>query len=76
MSYFGLLARWRAVAIFVYNVMICGHIMLRIITKYIAYYHIAELSTRASTINKYMGLERGVKCFIKNAKITVMWLTA
>ena len=50
-SYFGLLARWRAVAIFVYNVMICGHIMLRIITKYIAYYHIAELSTRASTVN-------------------------
>ena len=30
-SYFGLLARWRAIAIFVYNVMICGHIILRII---------------------------------------------
>ena len=50
-SLFGRLARWRAVAIFVYNVMICGHIILRIITKYIAYYHIAELSARASIVN-------------------------
>ena len=52
--YFGLLARWRAVAIFVYNVMICGHIILRIITKYIAYYHIAELSALASIVNTYI----------------------
>ncbi len=53
-SYFGLLARWRAVAIFVYNVMISGHIILRIITKYIAYYHIAELSARASIVKYIM----------------------
>ena len=33
------------------DVMICGHIILRIITKYIAYYHIGELSARASIVN-------------------------
>ena len=37
-SDFGLLVRWWAVAIFVYNVMICGYIILSIITKYIACY--------------------------------------
>ena len=33
---------------FFYNMMIYGHIILRIITKYIAYYHITELSAHAS----------------------------
>ena len=75
-SQFGLLAWWWRIAIYVYNVMICGHIMLRIITKYIAYYHIAELYAHASIVSTYVGLERGVKYFIDNAKITVMWLTA
>ena len=40
---------------FVYNVMICGHIILRIIIKYIAYYHIAELSAHASIVNTLCG---------------------
>ena len=44
--------------------------------KSIAYYHIAELSAYASLINTYVGFERCVNCFIENAKITVMWLTA
>ena len=59
----------------VYNVMICGRIILRDITKYIAYYHIAEY-VHASIVSTCVGLERCVKCFIENAKITVMWLTA
>ena len=54
--------------------MICGRIVLRIITKYIAYYHIAELYAHASIVSTYVGLERCVKYFIENAKITVMWL--
>ena len=72
MSLFGLLARWWRIAISVYNVMICGRIILRIITMYIAYYHIAELYAHASIISTYVGLERCVKCFIENAKITLV----
>ena len=64
-----------AVAISVYNVMICGHIILRNIIKYIAYYHIAELSVYASIVNTLVGLDSCVKSFIENAIITVMWLT-
>ena len=30
------------------------HFILRIITKYIAYYHIAELSASASIVNTYI----------------------
>ena len=30
------------------------HIILRIITKYIAYYHIAELSARALMVNTHI----------------------
>ena len=56
--------------------MICGRIILRIITEYIAYYHIAELYAHASIVSTYVGLERCVKYFIENAKITVMWVTA
>ena len=51
-------------------------IILLIITKYIAYYHIAELYAHASIVSTYVGLERCVKYFIENAKITVVWLTA
>ena len=57
MSHFAPLARWWAVAIFFYNVMICGHIMLHIITKYIVYYHSAELSAHASIVNTYVGMK-------------------
>ena len=56
--------------------MICGRIILLIITKYIAYYHIAELYAHASIISTYVGLGRCVKYVIENAKITVMWLAA
>ena len=75
---FGLQARLWRIAISVCNVMICGRIILRNITKYIAYYHIAELYAHASIliVCKYVGLERCVKYFIENDKITVMWLTA
>ena len=51
MSHFGLQARWWRIAISVYNVMICGRIILLIITKYIAYYHIAELYAHASIVS-------------------------
>ena len=49
-------------------------IILRLISKYIAYYHIgiAELSARVFIY--YVGLEICVNCFIENPKITVMWL--
>ena len=56
--------------------MICGRIILRIITEYIAYYHIVELYAHASIVSTYVGLERCVKYFIENDKITVMWVTA
>ena len=55
--------------------MLCGRIILRDITKYVAYYHIAEY-VHASIVSTCVGLERCVKCLIENAKITVMWLTA
>ena len=42
------------VAISVYNVMICGRIILRIITKHIGYYHIPELYAHASIVSTYM----------------------
>ena len=50
--------------------MICGRIILLIITKYIAYYHIAELYAHASIVSTYVGLERCVKYFIENTKIS------
>ena len=34
--------------------LICGRIILRIITEYIAYYHIAELYVHASIVSTYM----------------------
>ena len=43
--------------IFAYNVMMCGHIILCIITKYIAFYNFAELSAHASIVNTYVVLE-------------------
>ena len=52
MSHFGLQARWWRIAISVYNVMICGRIILLIITKYIAYYQIiAQLYAHASIVS-------------------------
>ena len=54
--------------------MICGRIILRIITEYIAYYNIAELYAHASIVSTYVGLERCVKYFIENAKIRVLFL--
>ena len=63
--------------LFFYNVMIGISFYASILSRaYIAYYHIAELSAHASITNTYVGFERCVKCFIENAKITVMWLTA
>ena len=73
MSHFGLQARWWRIAISVYNVRIFGRIILLIIiNKYIAYYHIAELYAHASIVSTfyYVGLERCVNYFIENAKIT------
>ena len=68
MSHFGLHARWWRIAISVYNVIICGRIILRIITEYIACYLIADLCAHASIVSTYVGLERCVKYLIENAK--------
>ena len=76
MSYFGLLARSLAAAILIYNEIICVCIILCIITKYIVYNNIAQLSTHASIVSTRVGFERYVKCFIENAKITDIWLTS